>query len=110
MCTTEPDDLEEMGYQMALPVRLVLDQGSGFCIRDRAIQLRLPRHRCAAPGDPRLRPGNTGHTMTGPEDRRLGLGRALEEFEQLLTKWRLDEQPIDFNYLTHLAIYVKEQS
>ena len=47
---------------------------------------------------------------TGPEARRLGLDRALEEFEQLLANWIVDEQPVDIDDLTHLAVYTKEKS
>jgi hypothetical protein len=33
--------------------------------------------------------------MTGPQARHAGLVRALAEFEELLAKWRLDEEPDD---------------
>ena len=45
--------------------------------------------------------------MTGPEPRQIGLGRALEEFEALLAT-RTDDQPVDIDELTHLAVYTKE--
>lgn len=39
--------------------------------------------------------------MTGPADRRIGLGWALEEFEALLATWSgADEQPDDIDDLT----------
>jgi hypothetical protein len=43
---------------------------------------------------------------TGPEARRIGLDRALQEFEALLAK-RLDEQPVDFDDLVDLPVYEK---
>ena len=51
-------------------------------------------------------PGATA--MTGPEARRIGLGRALEEFEALLAKWCADDQPVDLDELTRLAVYEKD--
>ena len=42
--------------------------------------------------------------MTGPEARRLGLGWALEEFEQWLAQWRSDdEEPVDIDDVHRLA-------
>jgi hypothetical protein len=46
--------------------------------------------------------------MTAPRDRQLGLARALQEFEELLASWCLDEQPVDIDDLIHLAVYEKE--
>ena len=43
--------------------------------------------------------------MTGPEARQIGLARALEEFEELATWRRPDEQPDD---LTDLPTYEKD--
>ena len=45
--------------------------------------------------------------MTGPEARRLGLDRALQELKQLLASWCADDQPVDFDDLTGLAVYEK---
>ena len=44
---------------------------------------------------------------TGPEVRRIGLGRALKEFEALLAKWHGDDQPVDIDDLDNLPIYTK---
>ena len=44
-------------------------------------------------------------TTGGPEDRRLGLGWALEEFEQLLIERPVDEDPDDTD---DLACYEKD--
>ena len=45
--------------------------------------------------------------MTGPEARLLGLGRALEEFDQLLATWRSDDEPVDIDDLADLPVYEK---
>ena len=45
--------------------------------------------------------------MTGPEARQIGLGWALEEFEQLLAPWLVDEQPVDVDDLDALPCYTK---
>ena len=46
---------------------------------------------------------------TGPEARRLGLVRALEDFEQLLAPWLVDELPVDIDDLDDLPVYTKDQ-
>lgn len=43
--------------------------------------------------------------MNGPEARQVGLGRALEELEAILAKWRSDEEPDD---LADLPVYEKD--
>ena len=47
--------------------------------------------------------------MTGPEARRIGLDRALEEFEQRLANWIVDELPVDIDDLDDLPVYTKDQ-
>ena len=44
---------------------------------------------------------------TGPEVRRIGLDRALEDFEQLLAPWLVDQQPVDVDDLCCLPLYCK---
>ena len=46
--------------------------------------------------------------MTGPQDRQLGLRRAMQEFQAWLVKWRSDEEPLDIDELAGLATYIKE--
>ena len=42
---------------------------------------------------------------TGPEARRIGLDRALEELEPLLAFWCVDDQPVDIDDLCRLPVY-----
>jgi hypothetical protein len=47
--------------------------------------------------------------MTDAEKaRHAGLVRALAEFEELLAKSRLDEEPVDTDDLSRLPVYTKE--